>query len=179
MATPAPWLTFREITNRTWCRGNLVLMGDSAHTTHFSIGSGTKLAVQDAIALADVLPPDAAGLPVALAAYDERRRAALRPLQDAAHASMGWFEDIDHLLSADADVVQFSHALSGRRGPQPLPGPVLDPLLKAAMTGRARPELAGHGLPLTPRAQHMQDAIKDLAERDYGCARRTQRFLGW
>ena len=118
-ADAAPWLTFRQITNRTWYRDNVVLLGDAGHTTHFSIGSGTKLAVQDAIGLADVLPSCAADLPQALRAYDAQRRAALAPVQRAAHASMRWFEEVDGLLDggADADATRFAYALSERRGP--------------------------------------------------------------
>jgi anthraniloyl-CoA monooxygenase len=118
-AAPAPWLTFRQVTNRTWCRDNVVLMGDAAHTTHFSIGSGTKLAVQDAIALADVLPSDTADLPLALRRYDEQRRAALRRVQESAHSSMTWFENVDERIDADTDAVQFAFALWARRGHYP------------------------------------------------------------
>ena len=51
----AGWLNFRTVTNERWHHDNIVLMGDSAHTTHYSIGSGTILALEDAIALADKL----------------------------------------------------------------------------------------------------------------------------
>ena len=87
--------TFRQVTNRTWCDGPVVLAGDAAHTTHFTIGSGTKLAMQDAMTLAEVLPAEAERLPAALRSYDERRRAALQPIQSSAHRSMTWFEEID------------------------------------------------------------------------------------
>jgi 2-polyprenyl-6-methoxyphenol hydroxylase-like FAD-dependent oxidoreductase len=114
--TVARWLTFRQITNRNWHHGNAVLLGDAAHTTHFTIGSGTKLAVMDAIALADVLPSDPVDLPAALSAYDERRRVALRPVQEAARHSMTWFENIDAHLNAGAGHAPFGYALWARRG---------------------------------------------------------------
>ncbi len=71
-----PWLRFRSVSNGRWHHGNLVLMGDAAHTTHFTIGSGTELAVEDAITLAERLD-EHADLPTALEAYGTQRRADL------------------------------------------------------------------------------------------------------
>ncbi len=116
---PTPWQTFRQITNQTWCDGAVALAGDAAHTTHFTIGSGTRLAMQDAMTLAEVLPADAAGLPAALRAYDERRRAALQAVQRAAHRSMTWFEEIDRHLGREPDGVEFAFELWKRRGEAP------------------------------------------------------------
>jgi len=116
---PASWLQFKEIRNATWHTGNLVLAGDAAHTTHFGIGSGTVLAMQDAIALADALggvSGKGVGLDTALTAYDRRRRAALEPIQCAATRSMRWFEDVDRNLAADP--VQVAWSLFDRRGDQ-------------------------------------------------------------
>lgn len=115
----SPWLHFREIRNASWRAGNLVLAGDAAHTTHFGIGSGTVLAVQDAIALADAVRGvgrDRADLERALAAYDRRRRAALSPVQDMAMRSMSWFEDVDKRM--DANPVRVAYSLFDRRGDQ-------------------------------------------------------------
>jgi anthraniloyl-CoA monooxygenase len=110
------WLNFRRITNERWHRGKLVLMGDAAHTTHFAIGSGTKLAMQDAIALSEAL---ATGdpLPAALAAYERRRKTALAPLQRAAKASSDWFERLPDYVDRPAS--QFAFALFDRRGEFP------------------------------------------------------------
>ncbi|WP_430782648.1 FAD-dependent monooxygenase [Actinoplanes sp. G11-F43] len=110
------WLNFRRVTAQRWDHGNVVLMGDSAHTTHFAIGSGTKLALQDAMALADAI---AAGdeLPVALERYEHRRKAALAPLQRAARASSAWFERMPDYAGLPAR--RFSYALSNRRGEYP------------------------------------------------------------
>ena len=96
-----------------------MLAGDAAHTTHFGIGSGTVLAVQDALALADALggvSTNGAGLDTALAAYDRRRRAALGSIQSVAQRSMEWFEDVDRHLTADA--VRVAWSLFNRRGDQ-------------------------------------------------------------
>ena len=87
------WLNFQRVLCRRWHHGNRVLIGDAAHTAHFSIGSGTKLAMEDAIALVS-RTSGAADVPAALAAYqDERETEALR-LQSAARNRMRWFEDV-------------------------------------------------------------------------------------
>nr|WP_308017293.1 FAD-dependent monooxygenase [Streptomyces griseus] len=87
------WLAFRTVTNSRWSHGNTVLIGDAAHTAHFSIGSGTKLAVEDALALAACVEeqPD---LPAALAAYEAERRPVVASTQRAAAASLRWFEEL-------------------------------------------------------------------------------------
>ncbi len=112
----SPWLHFREIRNASWRHGRVVLAGDAAHTTHFGIGSGTVLAVQDAIALADAVHAPGVRLPDALDAYDRRRRAAMGPIQDMAMRSMSWFEDVDARLGGDP--VRVAYSLFDRRGDQ-------------------------------------------------------------
>ncbi|NBD12573.1 FAD-binding monooxygenase [Corallococcus sp. c25j21] len=109
----APWLHFQRITNERWYHDNVVLMGDAAHTTHFSIGSGTKLAIQDAISLAQKLRAHD-HLPTALDAYEEERRAALMAIQLAAHSSAQWFENVPSYI--DPDATRFAYALLNRRG---------------------------------------------------------------
>ncbi|MFF4116727.1 FAD-dependent monooxygenase [Streptomyces sp. NPDC001714] len=93
----AAWPAFRTLTNRTWHRGNLVLLGDAAHTTHYSIGAGTTLALEDAMCLADALR-DHAALPEALAAYEGRRRAELVSAQSAARLSAQWYENLPRYI---------------------------------------------------------------------------------
>ncbi|WP_399881495.1 FAD-dependent monooxygenase [Streptomyces sp. BBFR51] len=95
--TGTPWRTFRTLTNRTWSRGNLVLLGDAAHTTHYSIGAGTTLALEDAMALSTALHRRAT-LPDALAHYERERRAALLPVQSAARHSAQWFESLPRYM---------------------------------------------------------------------------------
>ncbi|QXE34802.1 FAD-dependent monooxygenase [Streptomyces sp. GMY02] len=103
----AQWLNFRTLTNRTWHRGNLVLLGDAAHTTHYSIGAGTTLALEDAIALAGALgdtreprgPGAARDLAPALARYERERRSALLPVQSAARYSAQWYENLPRYIN--------------------------------------------------------------------------------
>lgn len=114
---PARWLRFVEVTNRTWCHDNVVLVGDAAHTTHFTLGSGTRLAMIDAVMLAQSVY-DHDDLPGALRNFDERGRAALRRIQAAARTSMAWFEQPDRYL--DRNAADFAYAMStriGSRGP--------------------------------------------------------------
>ncbi|WP_197287880.1 FAD-dependent monooxygenase [Streptomyces apocyni] len=97
---PAPWVTFRTLTNQTWSHGDLVLMGDAAHTTHYSIGAGTTLAMQDAMTLARVLheAPGTAGLERALAQYETERKSALLSVQSAARHSAQWYENLTRYI---------------------------------------------------------------------------------
>ncbi|WP_224249630.1 FAD-dependent monooxygenase [Hyalangium gracile] len=108
-----PWLHFKTITNERWSHGNIALMGDAAHTTHFSIGSGTKLAIQDAIGLAGKLR-EHLDIPTALRAYEEERRTSLVTLQRAARSSAAWFESVPQRV--DQSTLQFAYALLSRRG---------------------------------------------------------------
>jgi anthraniloyl-CoA monooxygenase len=85
------WRSFPTVRNERWSHGNVVLVGDAAHTVHFSVGSGTKLAMEDAIALARALRRHA-GVPAALEAYEAERRREVESLQRAAQVSLEWFE---------------------------------------------------------------------------------------
>jgi anthraniloyl-CoA monooxygenase len=96
----APWLQFRGVTNKRWHSGPVVLMGDAAHTTHFTIGSGTRLALEDAMALADALT-DCDHLDRALESYGRRRRAALRTTLRSAANSAHWFEQLPRYVDHD------------------------------------------------------------------------------
>jgi anthraniloyl-CoA monooxygenase len=88
------WRSFPTVRNTRWSHGRVVLVGDAAHTAHFSIGSGTKLAIEDSIALARALRTHA-GVPQALAAYEAERRPEVESLQRAARVSLEWFEDTE------------------------------------------------------------------------------------
>jgi anthraniloyl-CoA monooxygenase len=105
----AIWLQFPRIACARWSRDNLVLMGDAAHTAHFSIGSGTRLAMEDAIDLAGRLDDP---LEEALTAYEEARRTEVLRLQSAARNSMEWFEHVERYDHLDAE--QFSYSLLTR-----------------------------------------------------------------
>jgi 2-polyprenyl-6-methoxyphenol hydroxylase-like FAD-dependent oxidoreductase len=108
------WLNFRTVTNEHWHHGNIALMGDAAHTTHFTIGSGTKLAVEDALALAAKLREGAA-LESALAAYGRERRLALLAAQTDARFSAQWFENVGRYAGLEAE--RFFALLRERRSP--------------------------------------------------------------
>ncbi len=105
------WRQFPTIRNRRWHHKNLVLAGDAAHTAHFSVGSGTKLAMEDAIALAQALRTHG-DIPEALVAYESERRPAVESLQRAAHASLQWFEDTERYMRVEP--LQFAFALLTR-----------------------------------------------------------------
>ncbi|MGD6755032.1 bifunctional salicylyl-CoA 5-hydroxylase/oxidoreductase [Streptomyces sp. BH105] len=105
------WLTFRTVVNDRWSHGNCVLIGDAAHTAHFSIGSGTKLAVEDALALAACLTEQPT-TDAALAAYEEERRPVVASTQRAARASLQWFEELGRYL--DQPPLQFAFNLLTR-----------------------------------------------------------------
>ncbi|MDQ0402044.1 2-polyprenyl-6-methoxyphenol hydroxylase-like FAD-dependent oxidoreductase [Streptomyces sp. DSM 40167] len=113
----AGWPAFRTLTNRTWSRGNLVLLGDAAHTTHYSIGAGTTLALEDAMALAAALREHAC-LPDALARYERERRAALLPVQSAARHSAQWYENLPRYIRLPPEQM---FALLGQRHSPLLP----------------------------------------------------------
>jgi anthraniloyl-CoA monooxygenase len=108
----AQWINFNRVLNERWVMGNVVLMGDAAHTAHFSIGSGTKLALEDAIALAEACKQHPDDLPGALQAYEELRKVEALKLQSAARNSTEWFEHVDRYTDMEAE--QFAYALLTR-----------------------------------------------------------------
>ena len=103
------WLTFQRVLCERWYDRNIVLIGDAAHTAHFSIGSGTKLAMEDAIALSGVLSEHAADIPTALQRYQEVREIEALKLQSAARNRMEWFEQVERYV--DLDPEQFTYSL--------------------------------------------------------------------
>ena len=105
------WRAFPTIRNARWFHENVVLMGDAAHTAHFSVGSGTKLAMEDAIALVNSLAA-CTRIPDALAAYEAARRPPVESLQRAAQASLQWFEDTERYMNLEP--IQFAFTLLTR-----------------------------------------------------------------
>ncbi len=105
------WIRFPRVLCEKWSHENVVLMGDAAATAHFSIGSGSKLALESAIALADLLheKPD---LQSAFEDYEEQRRLEVLRLQSAARNSMEWFERVERYL--DLDPVQLNYSMLTR-----------------------------------------------------------------
>ncbi|WP_369273955.1 bifunctional salicylyl-CoA 5-hydroxylase/oxidoreductase [Streptomyces sp. R11] len=108
------WTIFRTVVNERWSHDNVVLLGDAAHTAHFSIGSGTKLAVEDALALAACLEeqPD---IPGALRAYEEERKPVVASTQRAARASLEWFENLGLYLDQPPRQFAFNLLTRSRR----------------------------------------------------------------
>src|SRR6185436_10083598 len=108
------WTSFTTVANRTWRHGNVVLLGDAAHTAHFSIGSGTKLAMEDALALVTCLheQPDVG---TALDAYEQERRPVVLSTQRAAQASLEWFENLGQYLRQEPIQFAFNIMTRSRR----------------------------------------------------------------
>lgn len=111
VANNSKWVTFRTIRNQTLVHENLVLMGDAAHTAHFSIGSGTKLAMEDALALAACLREQPT-VEAALKAYDQERGPVIKSTQRSAQASLEWFEELAQYSGQDP--IQFAFNLMTR-----------------------------------------------------------------
>ncbi|HEX3463211.1 MAG TPA: bifunctional salicylyl-CoA 5-hydroxylase/oxidoreductase [Candidatus Elarobacter sp.] len=106
-----PWISFVQVNNARWFGGNKVLIGDAAHTAHFSIGSGTKLALEDAIGLAAALRrnPERER---AFEEYEAERRIEVLRLQNAARNSTEWFENVARYANLDPE--QFAYSLLTR-----------------------------------------------------------------
>ncbi len=105
------WIRFPRVLCETWSHDNVVLMGDAAATAHFSIGSGTKLALESAIALAEYLHSEP-NLQAAFSRYEDERRLEVLRLQSAARNSLEWFETVERYL--DLDPVQLNYAMLTR-----------------------------------------------------------------
>ncbi len=106
-----PWSKFVQVSNQNWHAGNLVLLGDAAHTAHFSVGSGTKLAMEDAIVLARELA-SGADTTTAFAKYEAERRIEVLKLQNAARNSTEWFENVARYARLEPE--QFAYSLLTR-----------------------------------------------------------------
>jgi anthraniloyl-CoA monooxygenase len=113
-----PWISFVQVNNVRWFDGNAVLIGDAAHTAHFSIGSGTKLALEDAVALAAALrrchpePVEGPDRTRAFEEYEAERRIEVLRLQNAARNSTEWFENVARYASLEPE--QFAYSLLTR-----------------------------------------------------------------
>src|SRR5207248_10853753 len=113
LSNNSKWISFPTLKTKTWHRQNIVLLGDAVHTAHFSIGSGTKLAMEDAIALASALEQHA-NLESALNAYELERKPVVEIFQRAAQESQAYFETIKRYLGLDP--MQFTFQLLTRSG---------------------------------------------------------------
>ncbi|MFQ5678054.1 MAG: bifunctional salicylyl-CoA 5-hydroxylase/oxidoreductase [Gemmatimonadota bacterium] len=108
IANRSIWRQFPTVSTERWSHGNVVLVGDAAHTAHFSVGSGTRMAMLDAIALAEALAEHRHDVPAALASYEEERRPGVESLQRAAHASLQWFEGTERYMQTEPTQFAFN-----------------------------------------------------------------------
>mgnify|MGYP001034910131 CR=1 FL=1 len=115
LANRSQWVQFPTVKNEKWSHGNIVLMGDAAHTAHFSIGSGTKLAMEDSIALVKALLEHPTSIPEALEAYEEARRPIVERTQKAAQDSLVWFENVKRYRELDPTQFAFSLLTRSKR----------------------------------------------------------------
>ncbi|MEU7632168.1 bifunctional salicylyl-CoA 5-hydroxylase/oxidoreductase [Nocardia sp. NPDC049220] len=113
-ANNSKWINFTTVRNETWRHGNIVLIGDAAHTAHFSIGSGTKLAMEDALALVACLHENQS-VATGLEAYETERRPVVESVQRAAQASLEWFESIAQYTDQHPDQFAFNLLTRSRR----------------------------------------------------------------
>jgi salicyloyl-CoA 5-hydroxylase len=110
VANNSRWSNFRTRRTAQWCFGNVALLGDAVHTAHFSVGSGTKMAMEDSLVLADELLRVAAGdqdLPTAFAAYESARKRSVARIQAAAEPSLAWWEHFA-LYQRELDPITFA-----------------------------------------------------------------------
>jgi anthraniloyl-CoA monooxygenase len=114
MSNRSTWVPFVTVRNRRWWHGNVVLLGDAAHTAHFSIGSGTKLAMEDAISLARSVERRRGDLEGALTDYEMERRPVVERFQEAADESRRYFETTSRYRHLEA--MQFAFLLLTRSG---------------------------------------------------------------
>ncbi|MGA2925293.1 MAG: bifunctional salicylyl-CoA 5-hydroxylase/oxidoreductase [Solirubrobacteraceae bacterium] len=115
LANNSKWINFVTVRCRRWCAGNVVLLGDAAHTAHFSIGSGTKLAMEDAVALAWAFRSLRDDVDQATAAYEVERRPVVESTQRAAQASLEWFEGISRYVDQERTQFAFNLLTRSRR----------------------------------------------------------------
>jgi 2-polyprenyl-6-methoxyphenol hydroxylase-like FAD-dependent oxidoreductase len=113
LSNNSKWINFLLVKNAQWAHGNLVLLGDALHTAHFSIGSGTKLALEDAIALHQSFAKTS-DVPEALADFEATRKPVIEEYQAAAHGSMVWFEHARNYMHLPA--VELAYVLMTRSG---------------------------------------------------------------
>lgn len=112
------WANFATRRARSWRRGHWVLLGDAAHTAHFSVGSGTKMAMEDAVALADALNAFPHDVSDALELYEERRRPGVDKIQNSAKPSLSWWEHFGRYVRGFDDPVQFAFHFLTRSVPR-------------------------------------------------------------
>lgn len=97
LSNQSKWTNFRTVRTERWTRGNMVLVGDAAHTAHFSVGSGSKMAMEDALALSRAIDENADVVDACLA-YERSRRPEVARLQSSARPSLAWWESFHRYM---------------------------------------------------------------------------------
>lgn len=113
-ANHSVWRQFPVVENSRWTHQNIVLLGDAQRSVHFSIGSGTRLAMEDAVALFNAFAGAGGDIPLVLQRFEELRRPAVKILADAARASYAWYEDFARKMSLDP--LEFAYRYMTRTG---------------------------------------------------------------
>jgi anthraniloyl-CoA monooxygenase len=180
LANDSRWATFRTVRCRRWWTGRVVLLGDAAHTAHFSVGSGTRMAMEDAIALAGALRAHGT-LAGALAAYAQERQPAVARLQEAAEPSRWWWEHFRYFTSLPPAQFAFHHL---SRAPLLSYGALtvrdrraMDDLERAFATAAGRPGAPAWAQPLALAGLTVRNRIVAVADqpasRPHGAADRA------
>jgi 2-polyprenyl-6-methoxyphenol hydroxylase-like FAD-dependent oxidoreductase len=139
VSNKSAWRQFPKLWNARWWVGNRVLVGDALHTAHFSIGSGTRLAMEDVVALVRALEAYRGDLPAALAAYEAARRPVVEKLVEAANASAAWYEEFPRHMALEPWAFAESYLMrSGRVSPARLAQ--LAPRFARGLARRASPQ---------------------------------------
>lgn len=116
ISNQSQWRQFPAIWNERWTFDNVVLLGDALRTAHFSIGSGTRLAMEDAVALYKAFAATGeSDVPAAVALFQQQRRPPMRKIWDAANASLRWYEDMDRLVGS-LDPIELAYSYMRRTG---------------------------------------------------------------
>jgi anthraniloyl-CoA monooxygenase len=183
-ANNSRWISFGTLRCESWRHGSVVLIGDAAHTAHFSIGSGTKLAMEDALALAACLHEHGAISPAAgaaaggaggagaveaaLAAYEQERRPVVASTQRAAQASLEWFENLGQYLDQEPEQFAFNIITRSRRVTHAnlrLRDPEFTDRIDAWFAGHEKRRGVGNGDAVPPMFQPMRLRGLELANR--------------
>jgi anthraniloyl-CoA monooxygenase len=178
LANNSRWLRFATLRCRSWRDGNVVLLGDAAHTAHFSIGSGTKLAMEDALALAACLHEHGCGqqegteqaerVAAALEAYEAERRPVVASTQRAAQASLEWFENLGQYSGQEPEQFAFNIMTRSRRVTHDnlrLRDPEFTARMDAWFAGHVRRRGMGQGDVVPPMFQPLRLRDLELANR--------------
>lgn len=162
------WLTFLTVRNRRWWDDKVVLLGDAAHTAHPSVGSGTKMAMEDAIDLARALAEED-GVPAAFRRYEAERRQAAEHIQDRAARSQAWWETLHRRVGMSLDQLACSYMTRAGAVDYPKLREIAPEMTEAALRDRAGEDAATLAdgplsMPLTIRGRRL--AARSISDAD-------------